>query len=172
MDAVPLLLDFVNTVEVETATEFLGTPQELTAWLREHGLIEDAEADGALLAQAMELRTALRAAMLGHHETEDDPDPGLVSRALSPFPLRVAYGEGPTLLPALDGAAAGVARIAVAVVEAASAGTWARLKICPQETCQEAFYDTSKNRSRTWCSMQVCGNRTKTRAYRARQRAE
>jgi predicted RNA-binding Zn ribbon-like protein len=49
-------------------------------------------------------------------------------------------------------------------------GSWERLKICPADDCHWAFYDASKNRSRTWCNMQVCGNRKKTRAYRARNR--
>ncbi|MGH2778535.1 MAG: CGNR zinc finger domain-containing protein, partial [Actinomycetota bacterium] len=31
-----------------------------------------------------------------------------------------------------------------------------------------AFYDHSKNRSGKWCTMRVCGNRAKTRAYRER----
>ncbi|MGZ8667616.1 MAG: CGNR zinc finger domain-containing protein, partial [Solirubrobacterales bacterium] len=30
----------------------------------------------------------------------------------------------------------------------------------------------SRNRSRTWCSMEVCGNRAKTRSYRHRRRHE
>ena len=34
-----------------------------------------------------------------------------------------------------------------------------------------AFFDRSKNRSATWCSMSICGNRTKNRAYYRRQRA-
>jgi predicted RNA-binding Zn ribbon-like protein len=34
-----------------------------------------------------------------------------------------------------------------------------------------AFYDRSKNSSRTWCSMSSCGNRAKTRAYRGRRHA-
>ena len=38
-------------------------------------------------------------------------------------------------------------------------------------TCRWAFLDTSKNRSRAWCSMSVCGNRTKTRAYRGAAKA-
>ena len=48
-------------------------------------------------------------------------------------------------------------------------GTWRRLKVC--RNCQWAFYDTSKNRSGSWCSMQLCGNRLKTRAYRTRRRS-
>ena len=51
-------------------------------------------------------------------------------------------------------------------------GTWARLKACRWDTCQWAFYDTSKNRSGSWCSMAVCGNRAKAAAYRRRRRSE
>jgi len=47
-------------------------------------------------------------------------------------------------------------------------GDWSRLKICPDDDCQWAFVDQSRNRSRRWCSMEVCGNRDKTRTYRAR----
>jgi predicted RNA-binding Zn ribbon-like protein len=44
------------------------------------------------------------------------------------------------------------------------------MKACAADDCQWAFYDSSKNRSRTWCSMDVCGHRAKTRAYRARRK--
>ncbi|MCG3040358.1 CGNR zinc finger domain-containing protein [Streptomyces sp. S1A] len=55
---------------------------------------------------------------------------------------------------------------------AAFDGTWRRLKVCPSEGCQWAFYDHSKNRSGTWCQMAECGNRAKVNAYRARHRRE
>ena len=42
-------------------------------------------------------------------------------------------------------------------------GTFARLKACREHTCEWAFYDHSRNRSATWCSMEVCGNRAKAR---------
>ncbi len=38
-----------------------------------------------------------------------------------------------------------------------------RLKICPN--CQWLFIDRSRNRSRAWCDMSVCGNRTKARLH-------
>jgi predicted RNA-binding Zn ribbon-like protein len=44
-----------------------------------------------------------------------------------------------------------------------------RVRKCRQ--CVLHFYDTSKKGSRRWCSMQICGNRLKVRAYAARQRA-
>jgi predicted RNA-binding Zn ribbon-like protein len=85
-----------------------------------------------------------------------------------------AVGSGgvvePRLVPVGDGVRAGLARIAAAIVVSRSDGSWARLKVCQEGSCQWAFLDTSKNRSRSWCSMRLCGNRTKTRAYRARRR--
>lgn len=56
--------------------------------------------------------------------------------------------------------------IVAVAFEAMLDGSWRRLKACPQ--CGWAFYDYSKNRSATWCSMSICGNRLKTRAYRRR----
>ena len=51
-------------------------------------------------------------------------------------------------------------------------GSWERFKICPADDCLRAFFDRSRNRSRTWCSMQVCGNREKARTFRKRTRAQ
>ncbi len=44
----------------------------------------------------------------------------------------------------------------------------ARVRKC--ENCILHFYDTSKNGTRRWCSMQICGNRSKVAAYAARKR--
>jgi predicted RNA-binding Zn ribbon-like protein len=52
--------------------------------------------------------------------------------------------------------------------EAATARTWPRLKVCSADDCQWAFYDRSPTRSGCWCSMQICGSRAKSRAYRNR----
>ena len=49
-------------------------------------------------------------------------------------------------------------------------GQWWRLKICASDECEWAYYDHSKNRSRNYCEYN-CGNKLKTRAYRARQKA-
>ena len=43
-----------------------------------------------------------------------------------------------------------------------------RLSACRDENCRVAFYDKSRNRSRAWCSMEVCGNREKARSFRQR----
>lgn len=45
-----------------------------------------------------------------------------------------------------------------------------RVRKCQSPTCVLHFLDTSKNRTRNWCSMQMCGNRAKVGAYARRQR--
>lgn len=44
------------------------------------------------------------------------------------------------------------------------------LKICPN--CEWLFLDRSKNKSRAWCDMAVCGNRVKARLHYHRKRQE
>jgi predicted RNA-binding Zn ribbon-like protein len=44
------------------------------------------------------------------------------------------------------------------------------LRKCENPECILFFYDTSKNHSRRWCSMKVCGNRLKVSAYYQRRR--
>lgn len=41
-----------------------------------------------------------------------------------------------------------------------------RIKCCAGENCGWLFLDTSRNNSRRWCDMQVCGNRAKSRRFR------
>jgi predicted RNA-binding Zn ribbon-like protein len=60
-------------------------------------------------------------------------------------------------------------RILAIVVLSAAEGTWRRLKARRNEGCLWAFYDRSKNRSGSWCTMDVCGSRAKMRAYRQRR---
>jgi hypothetical protein len=74
------------------------------------------------------------------------------------------------LAPAAEGIRGLLGEVLAAIVLADRDGTWCRLKLCREDTCQVVFYDRSKNASRCWCSMRVCGNRNKTRAYRGRQR--
>jgi predicted RNA-binding Zn ribbon-like protein len=66
----------------------------------------------------------------------------------------------------VDGALADLVGI---VYTAMADGTWSRLKACRRDVCHWLFYDRSRNRSAVWCQMAVCGNRTKTKAYRARR---
>jgi predicted RNA-binding Zn ribbon-like protein len=173
-DAAPLLRDFINTLDVGSGADEIGTPAKLVHWLHEHDLLPGpvpASADDLTLAVAF--REGLRAVLLdGHAAGAPGSGPFAdLGRALARLPLRVSLAAaGPRLVPAAGGVAAGLGRLAAAVVECAAGGARTRLKVCQEHSCQWAFVDTSRNRSRAWCSMRVCGNRTKTRAYRARRR--
>jgi predicted RNA-binding Zn ribbon-like protein len=48
-------------------------------------------------------------------------------------------------------------------------GDLSRLRVCPGDPCGWLFADTSRNRSRHWCNMSVCGNLAKVRRFRARR---
>jgi predicted RNA-binding Zn ribbon-like protein len=48
----------------------------------------------------------------------------------------------------------------------------ARIKTCAAPDCGWKFMDQSKNRSRRWCDMAVCGNLAKARQYRVRNNQE
>jgi predicted RNA-binding Zn ribbon-like protein len=168
-----LLLDFVNTRDIQPDTDELDTPEKLSAWLAEHQLVPAAAgpADAAELTLAITLRDGLRAAMLTHHGPEQPALPAELDDVMAELPVRVSLATGhPLLRPATSGVAGGLSGLVAAIMETVADGTWPRLKVCLEETCRWAFLDTSKNRSRSWCSMRVCGNRTKTRAYRARRK--
>ncbi len=47
-----------------------------------------------------------------------------------------------------------------------------RVRACGADTCRWLFLDTSKNHTRRWCNMKVCGNRIKARRFQARRGAE
>jgi predicted RNA-binding Zn ribbon-like protein len=47
-----------------------------------------------------------------------------------------------------------------------------RIRECAGENCSWLFLDSSRNRSRRWCSMASCGNRAKARRHNARRIAD
>jgi predicted RNA-binding Zn ribbon-like protein len=46
-----------------------------------------------------------------------------------------------------------------------------QLRRCASDTCRWLFLDLSKNRTRRWCDMKVCGNRMKARRFHQARRA-
>ncbi|MGE5624603.1 MAG: CGNR zinc finger domain-containing protein [Bacillota bacterium] len=55
-------------------------------------------------------------------------------------------------------------------VELLETGPIDRVKECADDDCRWLFLDTSKNRSRQWCSMENCGNRSKVRRFRSKRK--
>jgi predicted RNA-binding Zn ribbon-like protein len=149
----------INTLDLEDGTDDLSGP-----WLVEHELAVDETVE---LAPVRALREALRALLPSHHGEPVDANAVAALDALSrEAGLSVAFApDGDPRVTATGP----VGRALAIVARAAADGTWERLKVCVADDCRWAFYDFSRNHSRTWCSMGSCGNRAKARAYRSRQ---
>jgi predicted RNA-binding Zn ribbon-like protein len=124
--------------------------------------------------RAIALREALRGLARRHHDspgdTADAPELAVLDALGRRVALHLRFDPAPRHAPAADGADAALALVLGVVAEAMADGSWGRLKACPGPHCGWMFYDGSRNRSRQWCSMQLCGNRVKGASFRARQR--
>jgi len=45
------------------------------------------------------------------------------------------------------------------------------VRACDNPECRWLFLDTSKNHTRRWCDMKICGNRMKARRFKAQRKA-
>jgi CGNR zinc finger protein/putative stress-induced transcription regulator len=165
-----LVQQFLNTHNHELGPEWdrLRTPPLARSWLIHHGLLpRGARLTVRELAVLHQFRAAVRDLVVA----QDAGTAGarrlrtlnrLGRRAL----LRVVLEAGGD--SRLEPTGTGVERIMgdllVILHRAMVDGSWSRLKACRQ--CEWLFFDRSKNRSADWCSMSVCGNRVKNRAYR------
>jgi predicted RNA-binding Zn ribbon-like protein len=163
---------FINTHNHEFPEEWdrLGTPTLARAWLVRHGLLEEtADISEEERRGLLELREALRSlALRSRGEPLSEVQVELLERAgAKGLRLRFSMDGAPALEPLVPGAAGAALRLLAMVHEANLVEAWGRLKGCRQ--CGWVFYDRSKNRSAAWCSMSICGNRLKNRAYRRRR---
>ena len=170
-----LVQDFVNTEIPVWAIDDLATPDALAAWLTARGLLVDGTTVHAeSFVRARSLRTVLR--QLARRNTRglstDEQLRSQFADVAADAPLRFELDEagGVRLRPERGGVDGALAEILSRVHEAQGSGAWRRLKSCPGPHCGWLFYDGSRNGSSRWCSMSICGNRTKTAAYRRRQR--
>jgi predicted RNA-binding Zn ribbon-like protein len=171
-----LVQDFVNTEIPVWSIDELATPEALADWLRSRGLLgAGAAVDAEAFVHARALRRVLRE-LAGRHARRGERDLELgaaLAEIGGSMPVRFALGEdgGVRLEPDADGVDGALAVILARVYDAQATGAWKRLKACPGPHCGWLFYDASRNASSRWCSMSICGNRTKTAAYRRRRRA-
>jgi predicted RNA-binding Zn ribbon-like protein len=171
-DELGVVIDFVNTLDVETGVDEIADPAVLSSWLSARGLQDtDAPESRAGLRRTIALREALRSLMLANNGGAVEPGAWAeLEQAAARGSLRAHFGaDGGARLDA-DGAGvdAALARLLVPVFNSIRDGSWHRAKACRAADCQWAFYDRSRNRSGVWCDMAVCGNREKVRAFRER----
>jgi predicted RNA-binding Zn ribbon-like protein len=175
---VPLLAlqAFVNTLEVESGTDLLASPAEFRRWLRltelDRTRIDVTSKD---LRHARELRGTLRALLAANAHGEADRSAARKLRAAvgrRRIPLTVdPDGRVELDLTPARSVEELLSQLIGIAFQAQVEGQWERLKLCRNDECQWAFYDSSRNRGGAWCEMQVCGNRIKNRHYRRRHRA-
>ncbi len=177
-------LDFVNTLDNRFLDrgpdELLKTYDDLVRFVRQSGLLRVRQAKGDrnfALSQAKELREAF--ASVAYQQVDGKP--------LSAKPLailekyfreaaehRYLTREGSRVVWRWRGiekdAAAPVWLLAQAAEDFLVSGDGARLRCCASDSCRWLFLDTSKNHTRRWCDMKVCGNRMKARRFYAKAR--
>jgi len=191
-------LDFLNTlaIPVDVEVEWLGSGEDLLAWLEAAKLLDQAALDevlalatpeelDAVAAQARALREWLRGFVQRHRgkplarsaEGELEPLNGLLARDRT-FAQIVARAKAD--MRDGDSALKLVARrrwqsaddlllpIAQAIAELVTTADFAAVKQCEGSACVLHFLDTTRGGRRRWCSMAVCGNRAKQAAHRDR----
>ncbi|MDI3406918.1 CGNR zinc finger domain-containing protein [Streptomyces cavernicola] len=158
------------------AVERIPTPQRLIDWLAVYGLAVDS-CTPAQLELARELRESIHAAATA--AALQDPIPAAAVQVIND---RSAQGRGAAILTAeggrewrlgsasrLEDALGVIAADAISVISGERDG---KLALCASPTCQAAFFDTSRSRTRRWCDMNTCGNRQKKARFNANQRKD
>jgi predicted RNA-binding Zn ribbon-like protein len=169
---IDLLVDFVNTRDVEEGTDSIAEPAQLREWIAERTGEHLPELAAADVRRLHDLRESLRALMLANNGAKaDEQDVKPVREAAERSRFRLAFDAegGLELTPARADLSGFESSLLLALEHLQCHDVWPRLKACTDETCRWAFYDSTRNRSRTWCSMDVCGNREKTKRYRQRK---
>lgn len=156
-------------------TEKLVSADALHDWLRTRGLIRGPmRLTNHDLDRALAVREGLRAlAFANNGHRWDEGAIEAMRRASKGARVQINLGAaGPRLVAdATKGIAGAIAALLAITARAMIDGSWQRLKACPGRHCGWAFYDHSRNQSGRWCSMKLCGERDKARAYYRRKTA-
>ena len=176
-----LALDFVNTEDGDPPEECLRGYGDLVAWSVRVGLLSAEEgehlAGGAgrrpeeaetVYRDALELRGALYGVFRAVAEGEDVPERGLeILRGYEREALsrgRLVRGDRGFAWEWKDGRdlAGMLWPVAHSATGLLTSGDLDRLKLCAG--CYWVFLDASRNHSRRWCTMEVCGTDEKSAA--------
>jgi predicted RNA-binding Zn ribbon-like protein len=181
-----LCLDFTNTVnhrgQPEREEDLLSNYGDLLRWSQEAGTLGKVEAlrlerraqrrpalARQILARARTLREAVYRLFARRARVTPLTELGVINREISHLASKVGLGSGAgryawqwrgvaddperVLWPVLRNA------LELLTIPGQHVG------VCQAKTCNWLFLDTSKNHSRRWCDMKVCGNRAKARRY-------
>lgn len=166
-----LIQDFINTNDMIAGRDALSSPAALSSWLADHGFTNSGrEVTDAEYHQAVGVREAVRMFLSPDRGQPSDLEISLLDDVGRRARLQWTFGaDGTVQLQAKGAGVSGsLGTILAPLLSAALTGSLARLKTC--RNCRWVFYDYSKNRSGTWCSMSLCGSRAKAKRYYRRMR--
>jgi predicted RNA-binding Zn ribbon-like protein len=159
--------------------ERLRSSEDLSRWFVEAGLSPDpVPATARDVRGARALREALhRLVTAGLNGRAVDPaDLAVLNRwAARPPPavrLALAAGGRPVAVTDAGSPASLLAVVARDAVDLLAGPLRDRIRECEAAPCTVLFVDTSRSGRRRWCSMEICGARSKMAAYRRRQAAQ
>lgn len=160
------LLEATRIVSAERGAQLLALPQS------------DPQSAEALLLKARRLSASLRKALTAMHRRQK-----IAGEWVEPVNeiLRITEGHDELVFEesswriefiaregGLDWLLAAIARSAAELV---AEGSRAPIRICANPQCGLFFYDKSRTHRRRWCSMSVCGNRSKVASFVRRHAA-
>jgi predicted RNA-binding Zn ribbon-like protein len=181
-------LDFINTDLVMNGqpTDLLSSFQDLAAWFVQAGLLTEKDAariEGGsrdameTLKQAKAFRRTMRemAERLAARKPVPQAALDLINQLLR---HRVGYAQvirrsgmfERRYEAGFEDATHVLGLLAEAASDLLCACDLSLVKQCQNPACVLFFYDTTKNHARHWCSMDLCGNRSKVAAHYRRHR--
>lgn len=162
------MLDLCNTSG--GGTDLLCEPGDVALWLAEAGLgtpeREPAQRD---LERVRRLRDDMRGAFL---DRDAAGVADIVAEWLQATPGRLAVDRTslrPSFCPEVSTCRCLLVPALIDALDLAR-DEIERVRECASPSCGYIYVDTSRNRSRRWCSMERCGSRAKAHTYYARKR--
>ena len=175
-------LDFINTVSgriggtrYRIVRDKLASTQDLKIWSELAG-IPSARPSPDLLARALAFRESLYriCKSVVEDSTPSKADLARLNRelAIAHSHERLTYSENAFALTSDHSPDRILWSIARSATDLLASEDRTLLRQCGGHECGWMFLDTSRNRSRQWCDMRICGNRTKARNFRQRLRGK
>lgn len=183
-------IDLINTkIAVDgRPKDLLGGLEDLISWTAAAGLIPLAEADERLadwtkfekpiIFDVIGLRTRIHDLMVDLCNGQPVKNEHLAAinkllRSKSGYSeiVRANGGFEKVLIADLTDPRQLLAAIAESVADLLAYGDLSLIRKCENPECVLYFYDTTKNHKRRWCSMSVCGNRAKAKAFYERKKS-
>jgi predicted RNA-binding Zn ribbon-like protein len=162
-----LLEGFLNTWSEEMGIDDFETAQSTETWLRNVDLWTGAQKiTQEQHRRIVKFRSDLRIWILNKDRTEPLTDLAKEISFQAEFTSEGEVQFRPTGTPFQRALGALIDLISKSLQD----GSWDRLKCCELPTCGWAFYDSTRSRTRRWCSMKTCGSRHKAREYYKRHR--